>query len=141
MGSLYHYHSTDKFAVLQSNLCSSGAPTAPFDLPAQDLTSHQPTVQELASQFPSERQIVPQLTYRPTTQSDRRRYIQGVILEHPIMFYNRTCTSCGISLGDALRGLTDDVYGHEDLMFENGGPSIAVRLMVCGSLPRIICRL
>ena len=45
------------------------------------------TVYDLAARFPDVHLLLPQRTYRPHTQSDRRRYVEEVDLEQPIMFY------------------------------------------------------
>ncbi|KAI0736445.1 hypothetical protein C8Q72DRAFT_872257 [Fomitopsis betulina] len=71
--------------------------------------------------------LVPQKTYRPNTQSERRRYVDEVQLEPPIMFYMQNPSRWGISLQDALHG--------DDLMFEQRAPSVSIRLMWPGYAP------
>ncbi|OCH87373.1 hypothetical protein OBBRIDRAFT_796257 [Obba rivulosa] len=88
-------------------------------------------------------------------QSDRRRYVDEVQLEEPIMFYmlqqsnvgtslhnagqansgTQQSTTCGIPLRDCLANKFDLLIGREDLMFENRGPSVSIRLMWPGYPP------
>lgn len=86
--------------------------------------------------------LVPQKTYRPHTQSDRRRYVEEVQLEAPIMFYVQNPSGCGISLRDALNSKFMRLQGRDDLMFSNRGPSVSIRLMVSLSfaLDGALCR-
>ncbi|KAI0923976.1 hypothetical protein AcV5_009360 [Taiwanofungus camphoratus] len=79
--------------------------------------------------------LVPQKTYRPHTQSDRRRYVEEVQLEAPIMFYVQNPSGCGISLRDALNSKFMRLQGRDDLMFSNRGPSVSIRLMWPGYAP------
>lgn len=92
------------------------------------------TVAELAKDLvsPYDGELVPQKTYRPHTQSDRRRYVEEVELEPPIMFFLQNRQRCGISLQDALNGRFMNLDGRDDHMFVNRGPSVSIRLMVCG---------
>ena len=73
---------------------------------------------------------MPQKTYRPETISDRRRYVDEVQLEPPIMFFSHNPTGCGILLKDAIAGRLDTLEGRDDPMLENKGPSVAIRLIV-----------
>ncbi|KAF9813973.1 hypothetical protein IEO21_05344 [Rhodonia placenta] len=79
--------------------------------------------------------MVPQKTYRPHTQSDRRRYVEDVELEAPIMFYLLSPDECGVPLREALNGRFMRLSGRDDLMFENRGPSVSIRLMWPGYAP------
>ncbi|KAH9840222.1 uncharacterized protein C8Q71DRAFT_746403 [Rhodofomes roseus] len=95
------------------------------------------TVTELAREHipPFDGTLVPQKTYRPHTQSDRRRYVDDVELEQPIMFYLQNPQRCGITLQDALNGKFMDLMGRDDHMFINRGPSVSIRLMWPGYAP------
>ncbi|KAH9933290.1 uncharacterized protein B0H18DRAFT_982896 [Fomitopsis serialis] len=95
------------------------------------------TVTELARELllPSDGELVPQKTYRPHTQSDRRRYVEEVELEEPIMFFLQNSQRCGISLQDALNGRFMNLAGRDDHMFVNRGPSVSIRLMWPGYAP------
>ncbi|EMD37422.1 hypothetical protein CERSUDRAFT_94434 [Gelatoporia subvermispora B] len=99
------------------------------------------TVAQIAMTHGTSQNVVmmPQGTYQPPTQIDRRRFVEGVTLESPVMFYFhrpqyipgfhptvRPQPSCGISLRDCLNNRLDFLKGREELMFVNRGPSIAV---------------
>jgi hypothetical protein len=97
--------------------------------------SAQVTVWDLARAYPAARGIpVPQKMYKPHTQSDRRRYVEEVELEPPIMFYLQGPGDCGIPLRDALTGKYIRLTGRDDPMFRERGPSVSIRLKVA-SLP------
>ena len=68
--------------------------------------------------------------YKPHTQSDRRRYVEEVELEPPIMFYLQGPGECGIPLRDALTGKYIRLVGRDDAMFRERGPSVSIRLKV-----------
>jgi len=113
------------------------------------------TVAELAAAYATPRDgiLVPQQTYQPLMQSDRRRYVEEVQLDEPIMFYAQypngsahsvdphagigmqQPSSCGIPLRDALHNRFNVLVGREDLMFENRGPSVSIRLLWPGYAP------
>lgn len=77
--------------------------------------------------------LVPQKTYRPHTMSDRRRYVEDVHLDVPIMFYTHNPFGCGISLKDALSSKFSSLEGRDDSMFAGRGPSVSIRLNVSRS--------
>ncbi|KAI0794002.1 hypothetical protein C8Q74DRAFT_1193223 [Fomes fomentarius] len=79
--------------------------------------------------------LVPQKTYRPHTMSDRRRYVEDVHLEPPIMFYTHSPFGCGISLKDALSSKFSSLEGRDDSMFAGRGPSVSIRLNWPGYAP------
>ncbi|KAI0825850.1 hypothetical protein BC629DRAFT_1269922, partial [Irpex lacteus] len=79
--------------------------------------------------------IIPQKLYRPNTQSDRRRYVEEVELEQPIMFYSANGETCGIRCTDALSSRFAGLHGRDDPMFEQRGPSVSIRLMWPGYAP------
>ena len=91
-----------------------------------------PTVMDIAKELlsPSDGTLVPQKTYRPHTQSDRRRYVEEVELEPPIMFFTQNPHRLGIPLMDALNGRFMNLADRDDPMFSNRGPSVSIRLMV-----------
>ncbi|EPT04896.1 hypothetical protein FOMPIDRAFT_1034573 [Fomitopsis schrenkii] len=79
--------------------------------------------------------MIPQKTYRPNTQSDRRRYVDEVQLEPPIMFYMQNPSRSGMSLQDALHGRFMNLCDRDEHMFEQRGPSVSIRLMWPGYAP------
>ncbi|OBZ74132.1 hypothetical protein A0H81_05848 [Grifola frondosa] len=83
---------------------------------------------------PNDGELVPQKVYTPHTLDDRRRYVEKVQLDEPIMFM-RSPEGSGISLQDALSNNFAQLVGSDDLMFENSGPSVSIRLMDMGSRP------
>ena len=106
----------------------------PLEYRAPDRPKHaRPTVVELAREqlSPADGMLVPQKTYRPNTQSDRRRYVDEVELEAPIMFHMQNPDRCGMSLVDALHSRFMNLCDRDDHMFEQRGPSVSIRLMVC----------
>ncbi len=74
--------------------------------------------------------FIPQKTYRPHTISDRRRYVDEVQLEAPIMFYSNKPVGCGILLRDAISSRFSTLEGRDDAMFQGRGPSVSIRLNV-----------
>ncbi|TCD66622.1 hypothetical protein EIP91_001132 [Steccherinum ochraceum] len=91
-------------------------------------SAHQ-TVLELAALYPVPGVMLPQRTYRPHTQSDRRRYVEEVVLEAPIMFAMQNPTGFGIPCRDALNSKFMRLTGRDDQMFSGRGPSVSIRLM------------
>ncbi|KAI0731285.1 hypothetical protein C8Q76DRAFT_766644 [Earliella scabrosa] len=79
--------------------------------------------------------LVPQKTYRPHTLSDRRRYVEEVQLEEPIMFYTNNPAGCGILLKDAFASKFSTLEGRDDAMFVGRGPSVSIRLNWPGYAP------
>lgn len=113
----------------------TSSPTSPLlqlnDLQASPTSTNngQATVWDLARAYPNTRGIpVPQKTYKPHTQSDRRRYVEEVELEPPIMFFLQGPAECGIPLRDALTGKYIRLAGRDDPMFRERGPSVSIRL-------------
>lgn len=113
----------------------TSSPTSPLpqlnDLQASPTSANnvQVTVWDLARGYPNTRGIpVPQKMYKPHTQSDRRRYVEEVELEPPIMFILQGPTECGIPLRDALTGKYIRLLGRDDPMFRERGPSVSIRL-------------
>lgn len=93
------------------------------------------TVLDIASRWPGAQYIVPQRWYRPNTQSDRRRYVEEVELEGPIMFYMQHPDSLGISCQDAINSRFSRLYGRDDQMFRDRGPSVSIRINWPGYTP------
>ncbi|KAF7359763.1 hypothetical protein MVEN_00701000 [Mycena venus] len=58
--------------------------------------------------------FVPQLMYKPHTNSDRRRYVEEVDMEAPIHFWVENPFECGIP--------------RDETVFEGRGPSVNIRL-------------
>ncbi|KAI0077715.1 hypothetical protein K474DRAFT_1595420 [Panus rudis PR-1116 ss-1] len=96
----------------------------------------QETVYDIARQFPNANSLIPQRTYRPNTQSDRRRYVEEVALEPPIMFFVSSPENyCGIPCRDALNNRFIRLSGRDDPMFINRGPSVSIRINWPGYAP------
>ncbi|KAI0766565.1 hypothetical protein BD413DRAFT_480787 [Trametes elegans] len=72
-------------------------------------------------------ELVPQVDYKPNTQSDRRRYVEQVTLEDPIMFWMQGGV-LGIPLRDAIDSRFMRLVDRDDAMFEGRGPSVSIRL-------------
>jgi hypothetical protein len=113
----------------------TSSPTSPLpqlnDLQTSPTSTNnvQPNVWDLARAHPASRGIpVPQKMYKPHTQSDRRRYVEEVELEPPIMFFLQGPAECGIPLRDALTGKYIRLVGRDDAMFRERGPSVSIRL-------------
>ena len=74
--------------------------------------------------------FIPQQMYKPHTTSDRKRYVEEVLLEHPLYFYLDSPTRCGILLKDALHSRTKKLTNRDQVVFEGRGPSVSIRLEV-----------
>ncbi|EGN96574.1 hypothetical protein SERLA73DRAFT_58553 [Serpula lacrymans var. lacrymans S7.3] len=72
--------------------------------------------------------FIPQPIYKPHTQADQDRYIKHASLFEPIIFMVENPYEWGISLDDALRQRTKHLLGKDELMFENCGPSVSIRI-------------
>jgi len=72
--------------------------------------------------------FVPQQMYKPHTTSDRKRYVEEVLLEAPLFFYSDHPTQCGILLKDALQSRTKKLRDRDQVVFEGRGPSVSIRL-------------
>lgn len=107
------------------SLASAVDPNFP---PFTQVTQHA-SVYDIARLYPDSNRLVPQRTYRPNTQSDRRRYVEEVQLEEPIMFFVSNPDGLGISCRDALNSRFIRLRGRDDQMFINRGPSVSIRVM------------
>ncbi|KAI0658025.1 hypothetical protein C8Q70DRAFT_255596 [Cubamyces menziesii] len=81
--------------------------------------------------YPLQSEPVPQPDYKPHTQSDRRRYVEQVDLEAPILFWTHSPEALGISLKEAFCSRFMKLVDRDDPMFEGRGPSVSIRLNVC----------
>ncbi|KAJ7431967.1 hypothetical protein FB451DRAFT_1483487 [Mycena latifolia] len=72
--------------------------------------------------------FVPQLMYKPQTNSDRRRYAEEVDMEAPIHFWMENPSECGIPLSDALHSRVRRLLKRDEPVFEGRGPSVSIRL-------------
>jgi hypothetical protein len=72
--------------------------------------------------------FIPQQMYKPHTTSDRKRYVEEVLLEAPLFFYSEDPARCGILLKDALHTRTRKLQNREKAVFEGRGPSVSIRL-------------
>ncbi|KAI9511593.1 hypothetical protein F5148DRAFT_1280687 [Russula earlei] len=79
--------------------------------------------------------MVPQKRYKPHTNSDRKRYVDEVKLEHSITFFMQNPDELGISLRDAMHGRYARLVAREEPMFRERGPSISVRINWPGFQP------
>jgi len=74
--------------------------------------------------------FIPQLMYKPHTTSDRKRYVEEILLEGPLFFYSDNIARCGILLKDALHSRTRKLHNRDKPVFEGRGPSVSIRLEV-----------
>ncbi|KAJ6504880.1 hypothetical protein C8R47DRAFT_163523 [Mycena vitilis] len=72
--------------------------------------------------------FVPQLMYKPHTNSDRRRYVEEIDMEAPIHFWVENPSECGIPLSDALHSRVRRLMKRDETVFEGRGPSVSIRL-------------
>jgi len=79
--------------------------------------------------------MVPQKRYKPHTSSDRRRYVDEVVLEESIHFYMQKPDEAGIPLKDAMHGRFARLAHRDEAMFQERGPSISVRINWPGYQP------
>ena len=79
--------------------------------------------------------FVPQKMYKPHTNSDRRRYVEEVGLEPPILFLSDDPANHGISLSDALHSRVKNLLHREEQVFQDRGPSVSIRLEVSCQIP------
>ncbi|KAI0820365.1 hypothetical protein BC628DRAFT_1330692 [Trametes gibbosa] len=84
---------------------------------------------------PSGGELVPQPDYRPHTQSDRRRYVEQVELDPPILFFTQNPLAMGIPLGDAISSRFMQLVDRDDPMLKDRGPSVSIRLNWPGYAP------
>lgn len=107
------------------------SPTSPLFSPIASYGYHPNPVWDIVFAHPSSGRlgpIIPQKIYRPHTISDRKRYVEEVVLEEPIMFVMRDPSEFGIPLTDALSGRYMRLLDRDDPMFEQRGPSVSIRL-------------
>ena len=76
--------------------------------------------------------------YKPHTTSDRKRYVEDVLLEAPIYFVEHS-GQCGISLHDALHSRVKNLLNREQVVFEGRGPSVSIRLEVSQYTKSFFC--
>jgi hypothetical protein len=72
--------------------------------------------------------FVPQQMYKPHTTSDRKRYVEEVLLEGPLYFFSEHPQQYGIPLKDALHSRTKKLRDRDQVVFEGRGPSVSIRL-------------
>jgi len=72
--------------------------------------------------------FLPQLMYKPHTTSDRKRYVEEVMLEPPLHFVTEHPQQFGILLKDVLHSRTKRLVNREQVVFEGRGPSVSIRL-------------
>ena len=69
-----------------------------------------------------------QQMYKPHTTSDRKRYVEEVMLEPPLYFITEHPQQYGILLKDVLHSRTKRLLNREQVVFEGRGPSVSIRL-------------
>lgn len=69
--------------------------------------------------------------YKPHTSSDRRRYVEEVTMDEPIVFNVEHPDEVGILLVDAMHMRVKRLVGRDETVFQGRGPSVSVRLEVC----------
>jgi len=74
--------------------------------------------------------FIPQKMYKPHTTSDRKRYVEEVLLEAPLFFYSDGPARYGVSLKDAVQSRTKKLLNRDQVVFEGRGPSVSIRLEV-----------
>ena len=74
--------------------------------------------------------FVPQAMYTPHTTSDRKRYVEEVLLEAPLFFISENAQQYGIPLKDALHFRTKKLRDHDQVVLVGHGPSVSIRLEV-----------
>jgi hypothetical protein len=79
--------------------------------------------------------FVPQLMYKPHTTSDRKRYVEEVLMEAPLYFISEHSQQYGILLKDALHFRTKKLRDRDQVVFEGRGPSVSIRLEVRITFP------
>ncbi|KAF8967699.1 hypothetical protein BDZ97DRAFT_1656169 [Flammula alnicola] len=72
--------------------------------------------------------FLPQQMYKPHTTSDRKRYVEEVLLEGPLYFISEHPQQYGILLKDALHFRTKKLRDRDQVVFEGRGPSVSIRL-------------
>ena len=72
--------------------------------------------------------FLPQQMYKPHTTSDRKRYMEEVMLEPPLYFVTEHPEQYGILLKDALYSRTKRLANHEQVVFQGRGPSVSICL-------------
>ncbi|KAF7308695.1 hypothetical protein HMN09_00719000 [Mycena chlorophos] len=117
---------------LQSPLLSFAQPKTD-EQPQQHLYTHRQQLQFFkdALSLPAHGitgPFVPQLMYKPHTNSDRRRYVEEVDLEAPIHFWVESPSECGIPLADALHSRVKRLLKRDETVFQGRGPSVSIRL-------------
>lgn len=68
--------------------------------------------------------------YKPHTNSDRKRYVEEIVLDAPIYFWMSDPEECGIPLTDALHSRVKRLQNRNCSVFEGRGPSVSIRLEV-----------
>ena len=73
---------------------------------------------------------MPQRLYRPLTEADKERYLERVSLSAPIVFVTKEPLEWGISLEDIRNGNTQRLVDRNDLVLQDCGPSVSIRINV-----------
>ncbi|KAF8920780.1 hypothetical protein CPB85DRAFT_508979 [Mucidula mucida] len=73
--------------------------------------------------------------YKPHTSSDRRRYVEEVTMDEPIVFNVEHPDEVGILLVDAMHMRVKRLVGRDETVFQGRGPSVSVRLEWPGYRP------
>ncbi|KIM44530.1 hypothetical protein M413DRAFT_355641 [Hebeloma cylindrosporum] len=78
--------------------------------------------------MPNAGPFLPQQMYKPHTTSDRKRYVEEVMLEAPLYFITEHPQQYGVLLKDVLHSRTKRLVNREQVVFEGRGPSVSIRL-------------
>ncbi|KAG1741094.1 hypothetical protein EDB19DRAFT_734776 [Suillus lakei] len=71
---------------------------------------------------------VPQRLYQPRGETEREKYVLTANLSSPILFHAEKPSELGISLEEILEKNSRRLSDRDDLVFEDGGRSISVRI-------------
>ncbi|KZT27837.1 hypothetical protein NEOLEDRAFT_1130325 [Neolentinus lepideus HHB14362 ss-1] len=72
--------------------------------------------------------IIPQRMYKPQAANDKKRYIDEIRFDAPIIFRMSGASEDGITVHEALHGHLGNLQNKDDEVFINCGPSVSIRL-------------
>ncbi|KAG1804518.1 uncharacterized protein BJ212DRAFT_1393525 [Suillus subaureus] len=71
---------------------------------------------------------IPQRLYQPRGKTEREKYVHAANLSLPIVFYAEKPSELGIALEEILQKKSRRLSDRDDLVFEDGGQSISLRI-------------
>lgn len=107
--------------------------------PSTFASPHSPRPPPLVNQFAGYNipgPLVPQVHYKPQSQSDQRRYVDEAKLSEPIPFMLMSPESLGVPLRDALSSHLQRLKDKDTTLFHGAGPSVSIR--ICVSVSRLL---